>query len=337
MLTGSFPHSMLPGDSIWAGFCVKYLLARYADLVLHNHHLAGAFGQSGGTPLRPSATAQFAAAHRAYHLMYDSPPILEDDAAGWLLDPPLSAILRLAPLRWLFWRPLLAKVRPISACVVVRSRFTEDALEGFIRDGCRQYVILGAGLDSWALRHNEPGVTVFELDHPATQQWKCARIRSRLGALPPHLVLIPIDFECESIADVLPSHRFDPRASTFVSWLGTICYLPRGAIEEAFTSLAKVCAPGSRIAFDYFQPKSAMSPADLQLFEALDEGGARRGEPMQTLLDAEEMAEILLSAGFCVVEDLSASDIRRRYLAQRTDGLDIPGFARLCCAERHGE
>ena len=286
--------------------------------------------------MEPSQTAQFAAAHRAYHLMHDHPTILEDSAAAWLLGPPLSAILRLAPLRWLFWRPLLAKVRPISAFVVVRSRYVEDCLERSISDGCRQYVILGAGLDSWALRHETPRVSVFELDHPATQQWKEARIRARLGTVPPHLTLIPVDFERESIADVLPSHGFDPRASAFVSWLGTICYLTHGAIEEAFTSLARVCAPGSQIAFDYFQPKSRMSPSDLQLFEALDEGGTRRGEPMQTLFDAEEMAEILLSAGFRVVEDLSASDIRQRYLAQRTDGLDIPGFARLCCAERQG-
>jgi len=286
--------------------------------------------------VKPSETAQFAAAHRAYHFMHDRPAILEDTAAIWMLSPPLSTILRVAPLRWLFWRPLLAKVRPISAFIVVRSRYVEDTLEHFIRDGCRQYVILGAGLDSWALRHDEPGVTVFELDHPATQQWKEARIRSRLGALPSHLVLIPVDFERESIADVLASHGFDPRSNAFVSWLGTICYLTRGAIEGTFASLARVCAPGSRIAFDYFKPKSTMSPADLQLFKVLDEGGTRRGEPMQTLLDAEDMAEILLSAGFRVVEDLSASKIRRRYLAQRSDGLDIPGFVRLCCADSQG-
>ena len=286
--------------------------------------------------MKPSPTAQFAAAHRAYHFMHNRPAILEDTAAIWLLGPPLSTILRVAPLRWLFWRPLIAKVRPISAFIVVRSRYTEEALQGFIRAGCRQYVILGAGLDSWALRHDEPGVTVFELDHPATQQWKETRIRSRLGALPSHLVLIPVDFERESIADVLPSHGFDPRSNAFVSWLGTICYLTRGAIEETFASLARVCTPGSRIAFDYFQPKSTMSSADLTLFEVLDEGGTRRGEPMQTLLDAEDMAEILLSAGFRVVEDLSTTEIRRRYLAQRSDGLDIPGFVRLCCAERQG-
>ena len=148
--------------------------------------------------MKPSQTAQFAAAHRAYHLVHGQPAILEDNAAGWLLGPPLNAILRISPLRWLFWRPLLERVRPISAFVVVRSRYTEDKLEHSIRAGCHQYVILGAGLDSWALRHTESGVTVFELDQLATQQWKEARIRSRMGALPSHLVLIPVDFERES-------------------------------------------------------------------------------------------------------------------------------------------
>lgn len=283
--------------------------------------------------MKPSETAQLAAAHRAYHAMRVRPAILEDTAASWLLGPPLSAILRVPPLRWLFWRPLLAKVGPISVFIVIRSRFAEDALEDFIREGCRQYVILGAGLDSWALRHEEPDVTVFELDHPATQQWKDARIRERLGELPSHLVLIPIDFERESIADLLPGHGFDPQARAFVSWLGTLCYLTREAIAEGFTALARVCAPGSRIAFEYFQPKATMSPADLALFELLDEGGTRRGEPMRTLLEAGEMDGILGAAGFGVVEDLPAAEIRRRYLAGRSDGLDIPGFVRLCCAE----
>jgi methyltransferase (TIGR00027 family) len=284
--------------------------------------------------VKPSETAQFAAAHRAYHFMHDRPAILEDAPAIWLLAPPLSSILRVAPLRWLFWRPLLAKVRPMSAFIVVRSRYAEDALEDSIRDRCPQYVILGAGLDSWALRHDQPGVTVFELDHPATQEWKEARIRSRLGGLPSHLVLIPIDLERQSVADVLPSSGFDPLSKVFVSWLGTICYLTRGAIGGTFASLATVCAPGSRIAFDYFQPKSTMSPEDLELFEVLDEGGARRGEPMHTLLEEEQMAEILLSAHFRVVEDLSATEIRQRYLPQRSDSFDIPGFVRLCCAEK---
>ncbi|MFX0202920.1 MAG: class I SAM-dependent methyltransferase [Candidatus Hodarchaeota archaeon] len=280
-----------------------------------------------------SITAQFAAAHRAYHFKYDSPLILEDNAAEWLLGPPLSIILHVAPLRWLFWRPLLAKVRPIGTFIVVRSRYAEDNLKNFINDGCHQYLILGAGLDSWALRHDKSGVIVFELDYPATQQWKETRIRSRLGSLPSHLVLTPIDLERESITDVLPSRGFDPRSKVFISWLGTICYLTNDTIKEAFVSLANVCSPGSRVAFDYFQPKSTMSPEDLQLFEVLDAGGTRRGEPMKTLLNAEDMAKILISAGFRVVEDLSASEIRQRYLAQRTDGLDIPGFTRLCCAE----
>jgi methyltransferase (TIGR00027 family) len=284
--------------------------------------------------MRPSPTAQLAAAHRAYHLMHDRPTILEDSAAIWLLGPPLSVILRVAPLRWLFWNRLLAKVRPVSVFVVVRSRYTEDSLERSISAGCRQYVILGAGLDSWVLRQDTREVRVFELDHPATQQWKEARIQARLGRLPSHLVLIPIDFERDEITDVLSGQEFDHDSQAFVSWLGTIYYLTRGTIEATFTSLAKVCAPGSRVVFDYFQPKSTMLLADLQLFEELDQGGTRRGEPMQTLLDSKDVAGMLQSAGFRVVEDLSSSEIRERYLYQRSDGLDIPGFARLCCAER---
>jgi O-methyltransferase involved in polyketide biosynthesis len=136
------------------------------------------------------------------------------------------------------------------------------------------------------------------------------------------------------MADVLHGQKFDRDSCAFVSWLGTIYYLTRGAIEATFASLAMVCSAGSRVVFDYIQPKSRMSPADLQLFEKLDRGGPRRGEPMQTVLDSEEVAGMWHPAGFRIVEDLSASEVRRRYLRHRSDGLDIPGFARLCCAER---
>jgi methyltransferase (TIGR00027 family) len=285
--------------------------------------------------VKPSQTAQLAAAHRAYHLMKHHPSILEDSAAIRLLEPPLSVILRVAPLRWLFWNPLLAKVRPISTFIVVRSRYTEDWLDREVSDGCNQYVVLGAGLDSWALRHEEVDVRVFELDQSSSQEWKQARIQANQGYLPSNLILVPIDFERENITTVLAGHNFDGDSRTFVSWLGSIYYLTRGAIEVTFASLANICAPGSRIVFDYFQPKATMPPEDLQLFEVLDEGGARRGEPMESLLDSADIAGILESSGFHVLEDISASEIRSRYLDQRSDGLDIPGFVRLCCAESH--
>lgn len=281
-----------------------------------------------------SETAQFAAAHRAYHFINDRPVILEDSAAIWLLNPQLRTILRVSPLRWLFWRPLILKVRPISAFIIIRSRYAEEMLENAIRNDCRQYVIMGAGLDSWALRHKDSKVKVFELDLPATQQYKKTRIQSYLGGLPSNLVMVPMDFESESVLEVLQNSEIKIQTKVFVSWLGTICYLSRNSIAETFSSLSSICVPGSRIVFDYFQPKSTMSPADLQLFELLDEGGKRRGEPMQTLMETKEINEILQSSGFNIIEDLSASQIRQRYLDQRSDGLDIPGFVRLCCAEK---
>ena len=180
--------------------------------------------------MKPSQTAQFAAAHRAYHLTHARPPILEDTAAGWLLGPPLSTVLRFAPLRWLFWRPLIEEggshQRLHRGPQPVRGR--RLASRPSVTAAAR-WSSLGAGLDSWALRHSEPGVTVFELDQPATQEWKLARIRSRLGRLPADLVPVPIDLERESVADVLPAHGFDRRGLAFVSWLGTIPYLTRSS------------------------------------------------------------------------------------------------------------
>ena len=282
---------------------------------------------------KPSKTAQLGAAHRAYHFEHASPVILEDSEASWLVGPPLNTILRYAPLRRLLFERLLSRVRPISTFVVVRSRYAEDCFEQLIEHDYRQYLILGAGLDSWALRNAVAGISVIELDHPATQQWKESRIIARLGKLPSHLSFIPIDFESESIVDVLGNQRFENDTLTFVSWLGTIYYLTPDAIKAVFTSLAKVCAPGSRIVFDYFEPKSTMSDEDLHLFEDIDQGGTRRGEPLQTLMTSDEITELLQSTGFRIVEDLSSPEIRKRYLSNRSDGLNVPGFVSLCCAE----
>lgn len=281
----------------------------------------------------PSLTAQLAAAHRAYHLMRAHPPILEDSVAIWLLSPPLRAVLRFAPLRWLFWERQMNRIRPVITLVVLRSRYAEDCLEASISDGCQQYVILGAGLDSWALRHENPGVHVLELDHPETQEWKKTRIIEQMGEFPSHLSLIPIDFERQALADVLCGGHYDRNVPAFVSWLGTIYYLTDEAIKTVFTSLARVCATGSRVVFDYFQPKSTMSIADLKLFEDMDRDLTKRGEPLRTLLNSDDVEEILQSASFRVVEDLSATEARQRYLNRRSDGLDIPDFWRLCCAE----
>ncbi len=281
-----------------------------------------------------SKTAQLAAAHRAYHFEHHQPPVLEDCLAATLLQPPFKTVLANRVLRWLFWRPLFNKVQPISTFVVVRSRITEDFLEAAIRAGTRQYVILGAGLDSWALRNQTSDAITYELDHPDTQAAKQASIASADLVVPDNLNFVPIDFEADTISDVLANGSFDSASNTFVSWLGTICYLSDEAISQTFESLARVCAPGSQIVFDYFLPKSMMEPDDAEFFDMLNEGGTKRGEPMISFHSPEDIRQILESVGFSVVQDLDAAEITQRYLGNRADGLSVPGFVQVCCAEK---
>ena len=281
-----------------------------------------------------SKTTQFAVAHRAYHFDHFSPAILDDSVETNLLAPPLSSILRYAPLRWLSWRPLFNKVQSISTFVAVLGRYCEDMLEKTIEAGNQQYVILGAGLDSWALRNEETTVTTFELDHAETQAVKREKRKAEAIDSPPGLNFVPIDFESTSLVEALSSSDFESGKQSYVSWLGTICYLTDEAIKETFASLAMVCAPGSRVCFDYFLPKEMMSKPELEFFELLNDGGTRRGEPMISLHSPEQIAEVLDAAGSDVVEDLSSSEIEDRYLVNRSDGLSVPGFVRLGCAEK---
>lgn len=281
-----------------------------------------------------SKTAQLAAAHRAYHFEHCQPPVLEDSFARELLQPPLRTVLNNGLLRWLFWRPLFNKVQPISTFVVVRSRMTEDLLDEAIKGDIHQYVVLGAGLDSWSIRNHFPKVVTYELDHPDTQAMKLSSLRASEIAPKSQVKFVPIDFESESIRDVLANQSFDTSEPCFVSWLGTICYLTSDAINQTFESLAKICAPGSQIVFDYFLPESLMNDQDARFFRMLNEGGTKRGEPMISFQTPDEIKALMEANGFEVSEDFDAKQITERYLANRDDGLSIPGFVQLCHATK---
>src|SRR6185437_1607688 len=195
---------------------------------------------------QPSHTARGAAAYRALHQMLDGGVIFRDPLASKLLDDET--------------RPRLDDIaaddslRPWRLFIAARSRFSEDALAASVAGGVRQVVILGAGLDTFSLRnpHGDQGVRVFEVDHPATQEWKRGRLQRAGLAVPASLTFVPIDFERESLADGLKAAGFRADHPAFFQWLGVVPYLTHEAVSATLEFIAGVA--GSEVVFDYAEP-----------------------------------------------------------------------------------
>ncbi|HTZ73811.1 MAG TPA: class I SAM-dependent methyltransferase [Candidatus Aquilonibacter sp.] len=270
---------------------------------------------------RPSRTAHRVAIRRAAHQVLDDPKVLDDPIAVPILDPESRANLTHEPV---FMPEVAAKF--MRAFMVVRSRFAEDELARAIARGATQYVILGAGLDTFAYRNPYPGsaLHVFEVDHPATQLWKRERLAAGGIAVPPSLTFAPIDFEHCTLAEGLHDAGFEPRKITFFSWLGVIMYLTREAAISTLQFIAST-PPGGGVVFDY-----ALARESLNLFQklALDRLMRRveaAGEPFRLFFDPAELACELPSLGFAGVEDLGVAEINARYFANRADGLRVGG------------
>ncbi len=279
---------------------------------------------------RASRTAEMAAATRAWHDLSGNPRVFADPWAVRFVGPLWRSIVRLAPLRWLVFErdtPL----RPVAGQVVVRSRYCEDALTEAMDAGVRQYVIVGAGFDSFALRRPELADTlrIFELDHPATQRAKRARLSQLIAALPAHLELVPVDFESEGVGEALARTRFDGAQPAFFSWLGTTPYLSNTATLSTLAAIASVAAPSSEIVFDYLVPPEQLRGEDRKLVEDLRRFTAKRGEPLVGEFAPEVLRGSLEQVGLRVLEDLSADAQAARYFAGRDDGLRPMAASRL--------
>jgi methyltransferase (TIGR00027 family) len=266
----------------------------------------------------PSKTAIRVAARRAAHQVLDDPRIFDDPLAlrilgldkglaaghgqGWLDDAPLSRVLR--------------------ASLAARSRYAEDALGHAREQGVAQYVILGAGLDTFAYRHPsaDNGPQIFEVDHPAMQEWKRRRLQETAIAIPPHCTLAPVDFETQTLADGLRAAGFKADAPAFFSWLGVTMYLTIGAIDATLRFVASLPA-GSGIVFDYMISPALLSPKARQAFDGLAQRVASAGEPFQTFFDPPALTNTLRDLGFGQIEDMAPEAIDARYFRGRTDGL----------------
>lgn len=275
---------------------------------------------------------------RAYHAKHDTPAIFDDFLADHLLteaertnmDRNLAsseAIHFFAPERESSCpdqaTALAIVMRAISTSILIsRARYTEDNLEQAVKAGVQQYVILGAGLDTFAFRRPEmlKQLQVFEVDHPATQTSKRHRLTELGWEQPNQLHFVPIDFTKENLATTLKHSAYDPQKLSFFSWLGVTYYLSLDVVFDTLHSITEIASAGSTIIFDYldtvaFDPEKA--PVRVQKMQA---AAQMSGEPMKAGFNPSTLAADLESLGLHLHENLSPSEIEKRFFYGRTDG-----------------
>jgi methyltransferase (TIGR00027 family) len=268
-------------------------------------------------------TAQLVAGLRAAHFQSgDRPLVFEDPFAAHFTGGVFLEPLRKGELQSYLDG---MRLQPIQGGILGRARYAEDALERGIADvGIRQFVLLGAGNDSFVLRRPDllKQVRVFELDHPASQAEKREKLRQLGFEDRPDVHFVAIDFEQESAGDALRRSGFDTRSPAFFNWLGVVTYLSEAAIFAALRSVREVVPTGSQIVFDYPIARQLLNGReDLERSIEVSRSTAAVGEPRQARHVPSDLARAVEDLGWAVVEDLSPEDVFARYFAGRRDGL----------------
>jgi methyltransferase (TIGR00027 family) len=289
----------------------------------------------------PSKTAQRVAVRRAAHQLFDHPRVFEDPLAVTVIGEEAAAKLGSAQEKF-----ETTAARRLRAYMAARSRFAEDELERAIARGATQYVILGAGLDTFGYRNHHAGLRVFEVDHPATQSWKQKRLDAAGVTPPPSLTFVPANLEDQPGQEMSGNELAGPqplRASleaagfrsdriSFFSWLGVTPYLTAGATMATLEFIGSL-PQSSGVVFDYAVERSALDSAEQLALDALASRVARAGEPFRLFLDSRALMQMLKVAGFHAVEDMGPAEIDSRYFAARSDGLQVEaGLAHLVSA-----
>jgi methyltransferase (TIGR00027 family) len=280
-------------------------------------------------------TALVTAYSRAYHATHDSPKIFDDFLADQLYTPEehtsfdrnLAGLLKMIDPETAAQNPdqttALARVIQLhnGPITLSRSRYAEDSLDEAVRHGVEQYVILGAGFDTFAFRRPDllQRLQVFEVDHPVTQALKRERIAMAGWQIPAQLHFVPVNFNTENLNDVLLRSDYDPRKASFFSWQGVTYYLDREVVLATLEAIASIAPHGSLIVFDYmdadaFQPEQAGKR--IQLMQGIAQ---MVGEPMKCGFAPHELAGDLERVGLRLEENLGPAEIEQRYFQGRSD------------------
>jgi methyltransferase (TIGR00027 family) len=256
-------------------------------------------------PDQASRTAQMIARQRAAHQLLDHGSIFNDPLALKILLEDEKDVLQFANKH-----PVASIGRLFTAA---RSRIAEDALSSAVERGVRQIVVLGAGLDTFALRNSQLAMElrIYEVDHPATQAWKRERLAEAQIAIPASLVFVPVDFEQDNLGEKLAAAGFQHNAPAFFTWLGVVPYLTEDAISNTMDYIANI--ENSEVVFDYMEPADAFSEELRQMEKARAEQLEKMGERSATRFEPAALATILRLHGFSAIEDISYTEIASRF------------------------
>lgn len=241
---------------------------------------------------RPSKTAFGVARRRAVHQVLDHPPLVLDDPVAVRILGPQAADGITAEAD----KHNNEFSRAMRAFMVARSRCAEDHLRGAVTAGVTQYVVLGAGLDTFAYRNPYDELRVFEVDHPATQQWKQYLLAEANIAVPALLTFVPVDFEKQTLTKGLAQTAFDFEKPAFFSWLGVTPYLTLEAFRASVETIGSL-PEGSGVTFEYALPRKLLSFKEKIALDMLAERVAIAGEPFQLFFSPDEMQQELRRAG----------------------------------------
>jgi methyltransferase (TIGR00027 family) len=262
---------------------------------------------------RASKTALGVAIRRAAHQVMDQPPVLDDPIALRLVGSGYPRHME---------RAMHRVARDFRAFMAVRSRYVEDKLAEAVAQGVRQYVVLGAGLDTFAYRNPFPSLRVFEVDFSATQEWKKAMLGKASIALPAGLTFVPLDFERQTLSEGLGEAGFDAGMPAFFGWLGVIPYLTLEAFRATLGAIAQLPS-GSGVGFDYALAPETLSPLGRTAFDALAGRVAAAGEPFQLFFTPDTLESELRRAGFQRFEQRDSEQLNEIYFKERADGLKL--------------
>jgi methyltransferase (TIGR00027 family) len=270
------------------------------------------------------------ALRRAAHQLHDARPLVfEDSLAVRILGPGYAEELRRTPDS--DRRPFSASLR---AWMVARARLAEDVLAAAIETRqVTQYLVLGAGLDTFACRNERADLRVFEVDHPATQAWKRQMLAVAGIVPPPTAAFVAVDFETDSLRARLSEAGFDFAKPTVTAWLGVVPYLTEDAFRATMRVLARLPAR-SEVVFDYAQPREVLPPEEQLQRDSLMARVAQVGEPFVLFFTPESLAEELDWVEMEVAEDFDGAALSAKYFVGREDGLMLRGKSgRVCVAE----